>query len=359
MGFTDINEAQKIRISFSEKAMSIIEEDMNVFGVPSRTAFINTVITNFHEDAVSSIFTCIEKYRSNLTKLLKDSEPDSSKIDKVIDKLVDQKKKSLRKQIDQFKANKDHSKLYYINDENVAFLFSDECMESDKNNPDEGESSPYGDRPGLYIKCLLEEYCSLPFIKREQIFRKDIYDQINIACENKYILYVTVPFNEKKQTFCVYPYKIVADPMSTQDYLVCYSRKKEDKENDKIIASFSMSRIHISRLSRSRVFHLTQKERKEIDDKLARYSPAYLIGENEEIHVKLTENGKQTFLKKLHSRPVKNEKKSTTDEYVFDCSEFQAYNYFFSFGADAEILSPLSLRQKFADSYSAASKLYQ
>ena len=77
------------------------------------------------------------------------------------------------------------------------------------------------------------------------------------------------------------------------------------------------------------------------------------------IGAKKKEKGTQTFLKKLHSRPVKNEEKSTEYEYVFDCSELQAYNYFFSFGADAEILSPPSLRQKFADSYAAASKLYQ
>ena len=351
MGFTAINDAQKIRISFSDKAIFTIEDDMTVFGVTSMTAFINTVITNFHDEAASSIFTYLEKYRSKLTGCLKDSKSGFPEIElnKVIDILVAQKETELKCHIEKFKKNKAHSKLYYINDENADFLFGDECM----------EAVPYGDRSGLYIKCLIEEYASLPFIKREQIFRKDVYDEITIACVNNYILDVIVSINDTKQTFCVYPYKIVADPMSTQDYLVCYSRKKEYSEKNKVIASFSMSRINISRLSRSRTFHLNQKEIKDIEDKLAKYSPAYLLGEGEEIHVKLTEKGTQTFLKKLHSRPVKNEEKSTEYEYVFDCSELQAYNYFFSFGADAEILSPPSLRQKFADSYAAASKLYQ
>lgn len=47
----------------------------------------------------------------------------------------------------------------------------------------------------------------------------------------------------KLQTFYVYPYKIVTDPLHTQSYLVCYSRKSEESEQDKIIASFSMTRM--------------------------------------------------------------------------------------------------------------------
>lgn len=40
MGFTAINDAQKIRISFSDKAIFTIEDDMTVFGVTSMTVFI-------------------------------------------------------------------------------------------------------------------------------------------------------------------------------------------------------------------------------------------------------------------------------------------------------------------------------
>lgn len=105
MGFTAINDAQKIRISFSDKAIFTIEDDMTVFGVTSMTAFINTVITNFHDEAASSIFTYLEKYRSKLTGCLKDSKSGFPEIElnKVIDILVAQKETELKCHIEKFK----------------------------------------------------------------------------------------------------------------------------------------------------------------------------------------------------------------------------------------------------------------
>ena len=45
-------------------------------------------------------------------------------------------------------------------------------------------------------------------------------------------------------------------------------------------------------------------------------------------------------------------------ELVFDCSYDQIRNYFFSFGAEAEIISPLRLREMFVNDYKKALERY-
>ena len=61
MGFVDkngyplINEEQKVRIALSDKAQITMLEDMDVFGITKTATFINTVFTNYREEAASSI----------------------------------------------------------------------------------------------------------------------------------------------------------------------------------------------------------------------------------------------------------------------------------------------------------------
>lgn len=236
--------------------------------------------------------------------------------------------------------------MYHINDNNVEYLLED-C----------DEEQYYG-RPGLYIRSVIEEYCSLPFIKRERIYRKDIYETIEKACSEKRILKIKANYYGKDQLFYVYPYKIVPDPFHTQAYLVCYSRKAEDEEKDKIVASFSMARIS-SPTMLTKAFHLNKQEIANIDSQIANYSPAYLIGKPEQISVRLTKKGKQSYQSRLYSRPEKIESLSNDDIYVFDCTQQQIFNYFFSFGADAEIISPEYLRNRFKNAHEKALSKYQ
>ena len=60
-----------------------------------------------------------------------------------------------------------------------------------------------------------------------------------------------------------------------------------------------------------------------------------------------------------HMRPAFIKEKTNGNEYVFNCTERQAENYFFKFGEDAEIISPESLRLWFKDMYKSASMIYE
>ena len=85
----------------------------------------------------------------------------------------------------------------------------------------------------------------------------------------------------------------------------------------------------------------------------------YLIAQTQPlIRLQLSQYGEKLYHQKIHQRPAYVEKYGD-GVYVFDCSERQIFNYFFSFGADVQILEPASLRQRFAESYLQAYNCYQ
>lgn len=344
-GYSLINEEQKIRIALSDRARLTMAEDMDIFGTSKAARFINTVFDNFKSEAKSSISLYLQQRRIELDRLFTGTKLDSDSREIAIDQILTTEKQTIKNQIAKYNATKGESKLYHINDANVEYLLED-CDEEQ-----------YYNRPGLYIRSIIEEYCSLPFIKRERIYRKDIYETIERACREKRILKIKANYYGKDQLFYVYPYKIMPDSLHTQSYLVCYSRKAEDQESDKVVASFSMARINAPTML-TKTFHLNKQEIANIESQLSNYSPAYLIGKPEQIKVKLTKKGKQSYQTRLYSRPEKIESLSTDDTFVFDCTHQQIFNYFFSFGADAEIISPEYLRNRFKNTLSRALEKY-
>ena len=345
-GFPLINEEQKIRIALSDRAKLTMAEDMDVFGTPKAATFINLVFDNYKTEAKSSISLYLQQRELELDRLFTGTKLDAICQKIAIDQILTIEKQEIRSKIKDYNNSKGESKLYHINDNNITYLLED-CDEDQ-----------YYSRPGLYLRSVIEEYCSLPFIKRERIYRKDIYETIERACQERKILKIKANYYGKDQLFYVYPYKIVPDAFHTQSYLVCYSRKPEEEDKSKIVASFSMARINTPTML-AKTFHLNKQEIVNIDTQLSKYSPSYLIGKPEQIRVKLTKKGKQSYQSRLYSRPEKIESLSTDDIYVFDCTQQQIFNYFFSFGADAEIISPDCLRNRFKNSLTKALVQYQ
>ena len=351
MGFKDeygnslINEEQKIRISISESALVTISEDMDVFGISRTATFINIVFSNFWKEAKSSISLYLLQRELELSALFANAGLDDNSKRLAINQLLRVEKQNILEEITKFKGLRATSKLYHINDDNIKILVED-CDEE-----------KFYSRPGQYIRSIIEEYCSLPFIKREQIFRKQIYDTIEEACSKRRILKIKANYNGQIQLFYVYPYKIVPDSFHTQSYLVCYSHKEGEDEKNKIVASFSMARINPPTML-GKTFYLNKKEIHYIEDCITNYSPAYLIGKPELISVKLTERGKRSYQSRLYSRPEKIEQLSSDNIYVFECTQQQIFNYFFPFGVEAEIISPIELRNRFMNTHEKAITLY-
>lgn len=182
MGFIDengyplINEEQKIRIALSDRARLTMAEDMDVFGTPKAATFINTVFANYKSEAKSSISLYLQERKIELDRLFTDAKLDEMSKKIAIDQILSVEKQAIMNKVSEYSKQKGDSKLYHINDNNVEYLLED-CDEEQ-----------YFSRPGLYMRSIIEEYCALPFIKRERIYRKDIYETIERACTEKRIL---------------------------------------------------------------------------------------------------------------------------------------------------------------------------
>ncbi len=346
MGFEYINDEQKIRISLSNRAYYTMIDDMAVFDIRQPATFINAIIKNFRENSMSSMTNYLENWREIEYQKYTDIPINPETKDLIIDKLYIQEEKRISNILKEYMKGGENSKLYRINNENIDYL---------KYYCEDDEF--YKQRPGLFIKCLMEEYSEHPFIERERIFRKDVYEMIEYACANQKTMQVRMNLFGKKETIVIYPYKITSDPMNYQSYLACYSRKQKESAKDKIDASFSMARIPMPTLLKQNSF-LSKEDKDKIEKDIRKLSVNFLYGNETEIRVKLTDNGKRRFHNNLISRPAKDEAASTEEEFIFHCSESQAYIYFYPFGEHAEIISPLSLRNRILESHKKAMEIY-
>ena len=314
-------------------------------GCSSITSILIGDSYNFWKEAKSSLSLYTQMRTIELHELFSSINIVESKKQTVITKIIDKEKEKLSEDIAQFNLPTHTSKLYHIGKESIKIL-EEICNENQNYS-----------RPGQYIRSVVEEYCNLPFIERERIFHKPIYDLIETACIHKRILKVKVSSCDKQETYIVYPYKIVPEPFHTQSYLVCYSRKENEAESAKRIASFSMARINMPDMYK-KTFHFNKQEIDCLEYSIINHSPAYLVGDAEYIRVRLTNNGKHSYQTRLYSRPEKVAELSSDDIYVFNCTQHQAFNYFFSFGADAEVISPQSLRERFINTHKCALSCY-
>ncbi len=348
MGFEYINEEQKIRIALSRKAYKILTDDMEIFSVEHLTTFINKVIANFREGSMATLTNHLERIKNDLVAEFESLDIDQHTKEMVIDHMLNIRKEKAEDILNKYLKDKSISRLYHINNDNISYL-RDVCSEEEF----------YKHSPGAYIKCILEEYADLPFVEREKIYRKEVFDRVSFACENNKMLGVSITNTDgKSKKLYIYPYKIVTDVMKTQSYLACYTREKDQPGSEKKDASFAMSRIPMPHKLEMKSF-ISQEDKRKIENDIEKLSVNYLLGDEVEIRVRLTEKGKTLYKNRIISRPPKDHSSSTADVYVFHCSEHQAYYYFYAFGEHAEVLSPESLRNTMIASHRNALELYQ
>lgn len=342
-GFLYINSEHKIRIPLSRHAYITMLSDMSIFDLPIQANFINRIIMNYKDDAIASLSTHLKHKHAEYQELFASSDIDPSLLGLVIDHmLLDEKNKASLK-IASYLQNKEITKLYHINNENMEFL----TQEFD-------DSEYYRQRPGSYVKALLEEYSQLSFIEREKIVLKETYEIIDSACAQHKILKIKT--GNPAQTYTVYPYKIISDPLNVQDYLVCYSQN--DETSTKKEASFSLLRIKKVK-SYSQSAFLSKNDIARLENSIAKKSVAFFVGDSEKIVVRLTSVGKEWYQRRLYNRPEVADINEARNEYLFYCPEWQARMYFLPFGENAEILQPSSLREEFRQIYEKAYFTYR
>lgn len=351
MAFYGFSDSHKIRVRISASATEIIKNDMDFFKFKSFSDIFNIIISNFKDNARASKTLYLQKKKNEILDALKGCQLDPLVQAQVCHALLYKEKLTLEKKLKEYMKKKpnDDYKIRYINNNNIDYL-ENECLE---------KTDELYNTPGAYLKCIIEEYCELPFSEREQIVKADIFSIIEDAIAAKYCLKIKAERQKGEiLIFIVKPYRIMSGPLGGLNYLVCKSYPEGSFDSMRI-ASFAINRLDTPKKLKSEPARFSLKEETEIKERLQNIPPAYLTYDESEIHIKLTNNGKRRYQNLLFSRPIKDINKSTDDEYVFFCSLPQAYNYFFNFGDDVEILSPQELRDMFSVMYKKAYDIYK
>jgi len=220
------------------------------------------------------------------------------------------------------------------------------------------------------ISFALESFASMPFTEREKIYFYGLYCSLMDFIKESQMIHLEYKEkgninDEGNKKYEVIPYDIVVDDNSFSYYLIGHAAE-EKKESPKMICSFKISRI-VSCRSLYDTCSLDEDTNRKINNRLAKFGAAYVEDgdDPEEIVIRLSQKGYGLFLTSIaRQRPVPKEEPKPDAEkpefYIlkFDCSYAQIRNYFFSFGGEAEVLSPTELRDRFISDYSKALEHY-
>lgn len=342
--------AQRISLSLSPEAYSTIISDMDIFqNEKNLDGFINKILMNYMETSDASISLAQEREREKFTNWIKTvsgSENISAGDSACLDRLVTGYTQELATRMNSFKNGVPLKPR--INNENYDNLYM--------GTPNFQEEKYYL-REGKYIKAILEEYALLTFYEREGVFFKNIIDSINDAVSIGNVLKLKyVNRKQQKTQITVRPYKIASSPLLQYHYLVALPA---DAEPCKDILVLRISRITETK-KLSRTSHITIQEQRYIDEVIRTKGIQYIVSQDSEIRVALTEQGYKLYKSIIYLRPKHTNITSNGGKWIltFMCAEEQIKNYFFQFGKDAMVISPDHLKQWFSEKYIDAANAY-
>ena len=326
------NEDHKQRVNLSSLARTVIELDLSTFEGGSLSGFLNRVITNFRGRAEASIDLAANERRQ---QLLADGYEMT-----IAERLTEEYRCQLQLKKEAYPQG--DSLMFRLNNRNFDLLYTQRV-----------ESNAYC-APSKYIKALLEEYARLSPSERERVYYGDLIEGVlQPALDAGYLLDVQV----SGKRYLIKPHALMADPFNSHLYLTGYARRCDKTAEKETIASFRVSRITDAKQKKQPRGQLTADQKREIEKQLQLMGVQYLVGTRDQIQVRLTPAGRQAFLQRSYMRPMPD--KIEGDVYHFCCAPMQIRNYFLSFGKEAQVLEPASLRKEFLKIYREAAKAYE
>lgn len=341
------NDTHQVRLRISSEAEAIIEDDMRSFKEPKRSTLTNVILENYYEEAKSSICMQLEKYEAAIKETFSESDTKINSYDiKILLYGREKELKSAAGELQNFKKNNSWNGIRLRNE-----LF--DFLTNEKNGSAENK---YYDSLASYLSTIIEEYARLPYIKRERIYYKSIFDDLEKAITEKKQIIIS-----KAKTFYVLPYKIIANPLSTYSYLVGYSYEENDEKDGMKPCSYRISELanSVYRIVRSRSASLTKERKDYLHYQIAEKGVQFLSSDLLDVVVKFTDKGIENYYRQINLRPAPLEPVTQSNfPYTFKCSRTQANYYFTQFGMNVEILSPPELRKDFKKKYHDANALY-
>jgi len=357
--FDDISTEWKQHINLSESAWIIIHEDIKNFYSneedESFSGFLNRIYRNYYQLAKATISLRLEEKEEELLHLYSSDEfkkIDSETIATIIDKQLESYEDELISLTKSYQSG--HGEKFRINKENLDLLR--ESLEDEY----------YDGSVGKYLKAIFEEYATKPTYIREQIFFDETVEKIKSAIANQRKLKITL--NDKvsvrgdkiyNRKFYVSSYKIEQDSTKTFNYLIGYGLEIDRENAIESPCCFRISRIKKINIQNSMGAKISKEKAKELDNLLIERTVMFMSSDPIDIEIRFTDKGLEAFRRQLYMRPrIYTINKEDKHVYTFRCTEIQAINYFFKFGWDANVISPIELREKMKSRYYKSFKTY-
>ena len=329
---------EKIRVNLSKRTLDLLLKDAENFeffkkdGTLNKNAFLNQLITNYHEDYARKQKEMLEIIARSISELNDASYEAENGAYQILNRL------------NLYQNGTDENSEVHISfrptrtsSSTIDFIEHHELKDSSRSN---------------YYRMLFDSYCALPQDKRERIIFRDLVEQIEEAITEDRQIYLL-----SKNNFLLGKSGITLSPYSlslTREELYNYLLAEIDEYH--AVRTMRLCRIRSIRiLTEKRVF---SDQVKKILDKMIVNGPQYPYQEDEEerIEVRFTDEGLRMFKVYYLHRPVPV---SIEDHvYTFECSYMQAMTYFSRFGENALIISPVKLRKKMLEYHSIARKKY-
>lgn len=330
----NINEDWKIRLNLSTLALDVIAQDIELCGAKSRTAFLNRVFLGYYPQARASV----SSWRDARAQQLCDRMQTLPQVwqEQAVQAL-------LSREIAPEEPEKGHRSFLHNLSEPVVTALQSNIRDA-----------VYYKNAAAYFRAVIEEYCRLPQYQREAILYADWLAQIEKAIRTECQLELT---NAGGTVFKVHPVRVIPDIHGSYNYLACYAREPRQPLSEKRRCSFRINQLKNIRSTAEKAF-LSEADRNRLEKAIREQGVQFLTGDCISVQVRLTEKGAKKLRRYLTMRPAQ-QGEPQGDVYTFRCTFTQAEYYFTKLGADAEILSPASLRKKFARTYCAAANFYK
>ena len=327
---------QRQHINISQYAYDVILSDSQTFlGKTNVSGFINRIVLNLGEDFFNMIASNEE---DRITEELV-----SFKRTGRAKKLSDEEKQIVHDIALSHLHETVHKNMAYPKDVTIKIRLQNELYDELYSDPNDWIGHQFGITQSQYIKAIVEYYARNTFYRREGIFFKELINTINNN-DNKCLLRITL---QNGCSFVVKPYRLSYEYEADYHYLIGLAKRNSDQA-DYQPASWRLARIKDIKLRSTGSAKITQKEQTQLDKIIKDNGVNYILGKTTEFVIQLTETGMDMYNTIFHSRPQFENLKANGDgtfTMTITASERQITNYFFTFGKEAQIISPESTRE--------------
>ena len=259
--------------------------------------------------------------------------------------------------------------------------------------PDEQKdaaSKSFGELSAAYYTYMIKKYIYLPQEKRERVFYREIFNDLNDCISLKEIIKIRRiiskgAFNrgqdgedeitETDSVVTMLPYKIIYSKDSGHFYIAGFKLMQGDDGLFDCLGLYSIPIYKILPYNPDRNFYRVKRAAvnsrssiirdydaliQKMENRLNSDGILYISDPINNVKVRLTEKGIEMMLGRDKYRPY-NIEPDVNDKHIitFDATRFQTFQFFFKFGADAEVLEPKEYREFFCEKYFEALNVYR